>query len=65
MVDYGVAKFAENSEIRILKLERNLNIVIHENNWKIFVYYQCKRLVTEVYLFEEGLLLVSIQFHGQ
>lgn len=32
MVDYGVAKFAENSEIRILKLERNLNIVIHENN---------------------------------
>lgn len=32
MVDYGVAKFAENSEIQILKLERNLNIVIHENN---------------------------------
>lgn len=32
MVDYRVSKFAENSEIRILKLERNLNIVIHENN---------------------------------
>lgn len=65
MVDYRVPKFAENSEFLIFKLGRNLNIVIHENNWKIFVYYQCKRLVTEVYLFEEGLLLVSIQFHGQ